>query len=237
MATRLSVPLFLLAAWLASVGGALAQAEAGSRGIRIDSDGQPYRPWDLTISTGLQVDRETGAWVARQFSATDWDGAWGLQVDVGRYWSSHLKTEFAGALLTTRSLYGSEVLDLNGVRAQASWDGRGRRGYLSGALTWQFLHNAFAHPFVSAGVRANVVNIDRHRDETAWVWTNQGSQWFPLAPLNEQKTEWTARPFVGAGYKSYFYNDRTFIRSELQFGFFSKGLSQWTLRTGFGVDF
>lgn len=231
------LPVFLLAACLSCVGSAFAQSAETARGIRTDGDGQPYRPWDLTISTGLQTDRESRDWIPYQYDSNNWDGGWGLQVDVGRYWSSHLKTEFAGAVLTTREVHGFEVLQFNGVPGQVFWDGRGRRGYISGAVSWQFLHNSFAHPFVSAGVRGNVVTIDRNREGYGYTWNGTSSQAFTIPSINDQKTEWTARPYVGAGYKSYFYNDRTFIRSELQFGFASQGVSQWTLRTGFGWDF
>ena len=96
---------FFVSAWLACAGGALAQGGGTDGGVRIDGDGQPYRPWDLTVSTGFQADDEIRGWLPTEYYK-DWQGAWGLQVDVGRYWSSHLKTEVAGAVLTSRGVSG-----------------------------------------------------------------------------------------------------------------------------------
>ena len=113
-------------AGLVMVAGAAAQdLERGTtqpeRGLRIDKSGQPYRPWDLTIGTGFQFDDDTQAWVPRDFSYDGWDGAWGLQADVGHYWTSHLKTEASAALLTNREQYGYENLTIQGRPAQAPW--------------------------------------------------------------------------------------------------------------------
>jgi hypothetical protein len=45
-----------------------------------------------------------------------------------------------------------------------------------------------------------------------------------------------ARPVVAAGYKSYF-NERTFMRTELQTSFGRGGGPHPALRIGFGFDF
>lgn len=218
-------------------GQAGASGVRGIRGIRFDGSGQPYRPWDFTVSTGFQFDDDAHDWVPATFSGGSWDGAWGLQFDLGHYWTSHLKTEASAALLTNRRHYGYEELVVNGRPAQASWYGDARRGYVSGAVTWQFLDNAFAHPFVSAGVRLNVVDLHRRREGYAWSWIGGPSTSFPIEPIDERKTLLQARPYVAAGYKSYFYNERTFLRSELSLGAGPHGVSQWGLRIGVGFDF
>lgn len=214
-----------------------AQPDALAAGVRVDGGGQPYRAWDFTVSTGLHADADVRTWVPGQSNGSYWDGGWGLQFDVGRYWSSHLKTEFAGAVLTTRDAYGYENIVVSGRQAQTSWSARGRRGYASSAVTWQFLDNTFAHPFVSGGVRLNVTGLSRERQPWAWSWNGTSGTMLTLDPLHEDVTKWQARPFVAAGYKSYFYNERTFMRSEIAFDFAQRGLLRWSLRTGFGVDF
>ncbi len=238
--------LFLMTSWLALAGSAAAQSATaadsgessagGVRGVRVDRSGQPYRPWDFTVSTGFQFDDEVRDWVPATYDSGQWDGAWGLQFDLGHYWTSHLKTEASAALLTNRRQYGYEELVVNGRPAQASWYGDARRGYVSGAVTWQFLDNAFAHPFVSAGLRVNVVDLHRRREGYAWSRTGP-SQTLPIAPIDEQTLLWQARPYVAAGYKSYFYNERTFLRSEVSLGASPHGVSQWGLRIGVGFDF
>lgn len=207
------------------------------RGIRVDSSGQPYRPWDVAVSNGFQFDNDRNTWVPGGYTYDDWEGGWGLQVDIGRYWTSHFKTEASAGLLTDRHQYGYEDLVVNGRPAQATWLADGRRGYIGGAVTWQFLNNAFAHPFVSAGVRANVVALHRTRQPYAWSWVGGPSTSFPIPAIDERTTLWQARPYVATGYKSYFYNERAFMRSELSVGFAPSGLSNWGVRIGVGFDF
>jgi|SRR5262245_10032281 len=100
---------------------------------------------------------------------------------------------------------------------------------VSGGVTYQFLENVFAHPYVSAGVRVTSFNEDftiaTFSSTVGRVALSSGSRRFTQA-----------RPFVAAGYKSYF-NERVYMRSDFLIAVDKIGLSHGTLRVGLGIDF
>ena len=83
-------------------------------GVAVDGGGHPYRRWDVAVSAGLHVDREVD--LIRDpnpvFYDNDWRPGLGLQADVGRYWTSHLKTEASFAYLTGHDLFGFDSVPL-----------------------------------------------------------------------------------------------------------------------------
>lgn len=212
-----------------------AQPVQPSPDIRVDRDGHPYRAWDVAVTGGLHVDDDLREDSPDPYG-DDWGGGFGLQADVGRYWSSHFKTELAAAWLTPRELYRDELVPYNGRTAQAFSELDVSRGYVSGAVTWQFLANTFAHPFVSAGVRMQVLNVHKTRAPYGWIYDRYAAQSVTLPPVDVHTREVQVRPYVAAGYKSYL-DERTFVRSELSTAFDGRGISHWAVRLGIGVDF
>src|SRR5262245_34829396 len=84
----------------------------------------------------------------------------------------------------------------------------------SAALPYQFFETVFAHPYVSAGVRVTAVS-----DET------QTFVYFPTYSATSVSTTSRVsevRPFVAAGYKSYF-NERTYMKTDALFAIDTKG--------------
>jgi hypothetical protein len=100
----------------------------------------------------------------------------------------------------------------------------------SAAFTYQFFENVFAHPYVSAGV-----HVTSFFEETQTYVYNPNFSTPPTRTSSSRKyTE--ARPFVAAGYKSYF-NSRVYMRSEILASFDEDGFSHATARLGIGFDF
>jgi hypothetical protein len=219
-------PALAVAAWLIAL-------PAGAQAI--DGNGVPFRLWDFNAGAGLhfedvgdavEVDEEYGSWRGT--------GALGLQV--GRYWTSHLKTEAALLYVPASDDFGGDPVPLpGGLTGFATFRVRTQLTHLSGALTYQFFENVFAHPYVSAGARIGIGSTHRSRDVFATVYT-RGVVNFPIPPIDEHRTIVQVRPFAAAGFKSYF-TERTFVRSELSTAFSSRGLTQLSLGLGFGVDF
>jgi hypothetical protein len=89
------------------------------------------------------------------------------------------------------------------------------------------------HPYVTGGMRINVLREHRVRTQTTYRISGVT---YTLPPVDERRTTTTVNPFVGVGSKSYL-SSHTFVRSELLAAFGRRGGTNVALRLGFGVDF
>lgn len=216
------------------IGGLSFASMAGAQVV--DDGNHPYRRWDVAVGGAIHFDRDVASYPADLYGS-DWGGGAAVQVDAGRYWNSHLKTEVSFAALTGRSEYQSHQIPIPGGVASAPLNTEVARKQVAAAVTYQFLDNVYAHPYVSAGVRASF--HDRHTVRFPFAYlpfVGTGVSTIPIPPFESRDREVLTRPYVAAGFKSYF-NERSFIRSELSTAYADSGISQWTLRLGFGVDF
>lgn len=222
-----------LSAALLVLGTALAaQAQV------VDRAGVPYRRWDVHGAFGLHLtDTRDAGHVDRTDRDDDLNGTGIVGFDVGRYWNSHLKTEVGLQLRPDWSAYGSEPVRLpSGQMVNGWYETRIALTQFSGGVTWQFLENTFAHPYVTAGARVGVASTDRQRQLTAWVYDGVRSIQVQVPPDRAQSVHVIVRPYAAFGFKSYF-NERAFVRPEISTAANGDGLSQATFRLGFGVDF
>ena len=150
------------------------------------------------------------------------EGGFIWNIDAGRYFTSHLKAEAGLMKANSRSFSDS--------REQFEYTTREvHPTSVSGALTYQFFENVFAHPFVSAGIRVTSLYEESQR----YVYTPD-YQKSTVSTSSRRFTE--TRPFVAVGYKSYF-NERVYMRTEFLLAFDTRGISHGTLRAGAGIDF
>jgi hypothetical protein len=179
------------------------------------SPDQPaYLKWDAGASAGFfSLHRQDAP-----YQEWDWQGmAWNL--DAGRYLTTHVKAEGGVMWSPTYWHHGPPYNDRRRIRPV----------HFSTALTYQFLENAFAHPYVSFGVRTTV---QTEHVERCLCTPAAGYSWETLAREHSIVT----RPYIAAGYKSYF-NERIYVRPELLFTLGSHGISHSSLRLGLGFDF
>lgn len=195
--------------------------------------------WDVAGGTGLH------AW---KLENGRWDGLPEVRFDVGRYWTTHLKSELgvslprrfsdtpcAETISVTGAPFGYCVAET--IRAHSVTG-------LSPSLTYQFRENVFAHPYVSAGARINVEQLHSRRKgpETFDVVTYpRGVRTVTpvtstVPALDRRTISVAASPFVAAGLKSYF-NERSFVRTEGLVAFNAGGVDQTSFRIAFGFDF
>lgn len=190
--------------------------------------------WDASFSYGMfsnQVrDEEDG------FNDSDYTtGHAEARIDMGRYWTTHLKTELGVSFVPNWTEYDYDTIPVPGlpnggyVSAQKSL----RLTVFTPSVTYQFFENRFMHPYVSTGTRVGLVQT--HVTRPAETLT-QNRITFAVAAVDRQESRWVVRPFVAGGFKSYF-NERTFLRTEAMTAFSGEGLAQFTLRIGFGFDF
>jgi hypothetical protein len=216
--------LLILFTLLVSVSPADAQTtETGSPA--------PIRRWDVSAGVGV-----------RAFDASDlgdsyssWNGVWQPRVQLGRYLTPHLKVEVTVNSPTTYEFYEDEPVVIPGLAAPmfAFAEHRSRLFAVTPLVTYQFLENAFAHPFVSAGIEAGVLDETITRDQQT---RRLSGLTYTVPPASRARNAVLVRPVVAAGFKSYF-NERIFVRPELNLAFRRSGTAQLNLRLDVGVDF
>jgi hypothetical protein len=192
----------------------------------------PAKPsrWDASGSLGLLA-----------ITTSDTHRSWGgweqkadYRFDVGRYWTTHLKTDVAITAAHPWEDYESEPLPIPGAVLPYVYTSVDRRLFMAApAVTWQFRENAFMHPYVSGGVKVGVLHEHRSRDASTQRF---GAVSYPVPPLDERRTTVVARPFVAGGFKSYI-SRAVFTRTELRLGFAQDGVRQVSVIAGVGVDF
>src|SRR5688572_20057246 len=170
------------------------------------------RSWEVTGSVGwLAGDKSDFAedW-------NDWYDTFAASIDVGRYWTPHLKTE-AGIIGTTEGSVYSHVQVPSPRQPFPIFipiEHHFRLTAVNLAAAYQFLDNQWVHPFLSAGVQLG------WEHERRFV---PGQAIFGLDPRNPQiaplldhveEREFAARPFVSGGAKFY-VNERGFVRTDL----------------------
>jgi hypothetical protein len=186
--------------------------------------------WDAGGSIGLLT-------VTTSESLNSWNG-WDQKAeyrfDLGRYWTTHLKTDVAVTTSNMWSDWRSERLPVPGVSTAYAYTQIDRRFFgVAPAVTWQFRENSFMHPYVSGGVKAVLIDEHSFRDATT---QRSGTIGYQVPGLDERRTVVFARPFVAGGFKSYI-NRSVFVRTEGRVAFAQDGVRQVSAIVGVGVDF
>lgn len=192
------------------------------------------RGWDAAVSVGwLGGNKEA---IAEPWN--EWYDTFATSVDVGRYWSTHFKTEVGATLTTEGSVYSQEQFPIAAQSFPAffSRDHRYTMKALSLGAAYQFFENAWFHPHVAAGVD---LTWETSREERAPTFfydsvARTSRQLRPAAIIGPD-VDLTARPFAGVGFKAYM-TPRAFFRTDMRF-VFRGGVDEVLWRFGFGMDF
>jgi len=188
-----------------------------------------YHKWDIGGSLGVLAASRSDLGGTGTTGCSCDPLTWAGNFDVGRYFTQHLKAE-AGILWTARRRFYESNYTYPQTFPFTSTVREVDPTSISAALTYQFFENVFAHPYVSAGIR-----VTSFSEETRTSVYNPNFSAPPTITASSRKfTE--ARPFVAAGYKSYF-NERLYMRPEVLVAFDENGASHGTVRLGFGIDF
>lgn len=203
--------------------------------------------WDVAASVGLftmgnkaiDADQRTAA-SSRQTQADDWTAPT-YRVGVGRYWTSHFKTDFGFAVHGPHDTFDVEIVPMVGLPngARVFTDKRLDLTTASAAATYQFRENAYVHPYASAGIQVGWRRDHRFRDRR--VYTEFLGPFpatairYTALPLDEHNDILMTRPFVAGGTKLYF-SRRVFIRPEAVVLFGPSGVSAIDVHAGAGID-
>jgi hypothetical protein len=223
--SQVRTAIVLMTAMLVVGGRAAAQDGAVDPGRRAqwDVDGT----WEF-----LGVDLPESGF--ERLSQWDSSSISGLRVGLGRYWTTHLKTEGGITVVPPLRRLDYETYPESGVAgAYLFTERRQVLTTVSANLTYQFFENSFTHPYVSAGIRLD--SVHDHRFRKAGGNTIRGGSYIEPA-LDERSSSLSARPIVAVGAKCYF-NERVFVRAELPLAFGRSGVYSGGFHFGLGVDF
>ena len=209
---------------------AMAQAPAGAA-----TDNQPK--WDANVSAGFFQGRpsdNTRGW-------DDWYSEGRYAASIGRYWTTHFKTEVEFATTGEGRRYTEQLLILPGVPVPypISTEVFHRLQQASARAVWQFNDNAWVHPYLNAGV---VYDIHRSR-----YWSPQQFYYppgdprivppIPVQPPFHGEAE-TDRRFgftVGGGSK-FFVSPSAYINLGMQVSR-ARPFTTVTMLAGVGIEF
>ena len=188
--------------------------------------------WDVAGSVGWLGGNKSG--IAEEWN--DWYDSFAASLDVGRYWTPHLKTE-AGILFTTEGdvMSHSDRVTVDGVSIFIPREHHVRVTALTASATYQFLENTWVHPFLTAGAqfteeRERAVSLD------VPFFTRDSRRVEVPIPAPTQATVFSIRPFAMGGAKFY-VNERGFVRTDLGMAWHEGRVAHATWRAGIGVDF
>lgn len=215
---------------LLAVATAVAARPAAAQTISLTPS--DLKRWDVSAGVG---------WVAGNKSGTverwnDWYDTFAVSLDVGRYWTPHLKTEVSGTFTTSGTVYSGEQVTVPGVPHPifVSREHRFRLDAVSASVSYQFLDNAWVHPFLTAGVQAA---REHERSVRPYPVAFDGSgRPFGVTETVREATAVAVRPFAGGGFKFY-VSERVFVRSDFTAAVASGRVAQTAWRGGVGVDF
>jgi hypothetical protein len=186
--------------------------------------------WDASGSIGFLAVKTSDT----RTSWGDWQQKADYRVDVGRYWTTHLKTDVAVTTSNPWDDYESEAVAIPGIPPAYAYNTVDRHlHHIAPAVTWQFRQNSFMHPYVSGGVKVGILSEHRYRNDDTYRF---GGISHPVPDLDERRTSVFARPFVAGGFKSYISRS-VFTRSEGRVAFARDGVRQVSLIVGVGMDF
>lgn len=215
--------------------GGLVEAQETDEKVSIDRL-RDESGWDVAATAGLLSSNPAPS---EHPYANEWYFAGRYAISIGRYWSPHLKTEIELVNTTEGERYIERVANLPGVPHSYVYTAREHHTLrqVSGRTVWQFFENAWAHPYVFAGL---VYDADR-------VKTFVPSQWLyqprtpdaPLIPSPPQTPEAvTVHRFVataGLGAKLY-ASPRVFVTTAVVVSY-ARPSTTTCIIGGFGVDF
>ena len=188
--------------------------------------------WDITGMAGLFAGHTP---VSEGFGyQDDWFHVAQGGIIVGRYLTHHLKIEVEATGTNGGTQFKARQITVPGTSVPysvTSEDTTAVRSF-AGALTWQFHDNEWVHPFLQAGVSADLERVITH----TWEPFDYNNPLFRVPQQRvEEATYRRTRAVVGGGAKVY-VSERAFVRTDGRF-IFDRERQDIVGRIGFGVDF
>jgi hypothetical protein len=192
----------------------------------------PLTRFDFQASVGwVHVQRPDLA------SYDDWDhGVADAATALGWYWTDHFKTEVELQVSSAAEFYHFEQFVASGAAAYRTSRFTLRSTGVGLSATYQFLRNAWVHPFVGGGVVLRRESLEEEVQPVV-VYDAATRQVREISPAQRigPTSSFADQPFVVTGLKAY-VSQRAFFRTDLRVGF-SDRIDEVVARVGFGLDF
>lgn len=169
--------------------------------------------------------------------ADEWYHAGRYGISIGRFWTTHLKTEVEFAATSEASRYVQRFTTVPGFGVLPyGAEEYFRHQQLTARVVWQFFDNKWVHPYVVGGVGAD---LERKRAEVSEQFHYLGAA-APRVRIVERHDEGPAttdRPVAIAGIGSKLYvSPQAFINTLMQLTW-TRPAQSVSFITGVGVDF
>ena len=193
--------------------------------------------WDVSTFGGVFAARSPVSGYEAPYD--EWLHTGQIGVSVGRHLTRHLKIDAEAAATGTGRQFVQRFVVVNGFPTPIGAEAETSVRTVAAAATWQFFDNEWVHPFVTAGVQADM----QRRAIRVWEQYSYGSDsrapGTPTLIAREQhhgpETSVRVQPVIGGGVKAYM-TPRTFLRADGRASF--DGVRQsLAFRAGIGVDF
>jgi len=170
---------------------------------------------------------------------SDWYHEARFAASVGRYWTSHFKTELEFATTTEGSRFSNRNAPIPGVPSYypISVQEYFQLNQLSVRAVWQFFDNAWVHPYMFGGV-----TFDAQRQETLipeqffYPDPRSPSTRIPVTPpIQQQETAHLFGTTAGAGAKVYLTKNAFFNGAVV--ASYTQPRRTVSFTGGFGLDF
>lgn len=192
--------------------------------------------WDGAGMTGFFAGRRADG-DGRGYSDDWFQSVLGSAV-LGRYLSPHFKLEVEATATTSGTQFRTTEIEVPGS-PYPYWVTSERRTSarsVGAVVAWQFRDNEWVHPFIEAGVSADVDRTHIHTPEQFFYGDPRSG--LPLrvaAASDERTTTMRASAVVGGGAKVYF-SERAFVRTDTRLAVARDRLNVM-FRGGVGFDF
>jgi opacity protein-like surface antigen len=192
--------------------------------------------WDFNVSAGLFQGRpldDTQGW-------DDWYSVGRYAASIGRYWTTHFKTEVEMSTTGEGRRYTQEFVAVPGlvINYPVSVEVFHRLRQASARAVWQFNDNAWVHPYLNAGVVYDIERT-RYRAPEQYYYPPGDPRIVPRIPVRpgraDEKTDRRAGFTIGGGSK-FFVSPNAYINTGIQITR-AKPSTTVSLLAGFGFDF
>ena len=199
---------------------------------------QAQSGWDVSAMGGVFAGHPRASERANQYD--NWFNTGQGAVNVGHYFTPHIKVEFEASWTGTGTQFIQRFVTVPGLVAgyPVGAESKSSMRSLGATATWQFFENEWVHPFVMAGASVDVDQRSVHVFEQRY-YSGDPRTTTPLIVANESlqgpvRTTRT-RALLGGGAKFYVI-EHAFIRAD---GRVTVGAGQYNLAflVGAGVDF
>lgn len=217
----------------------VAEAQSASAKATADKQVDQQPRWDVNLTAGFFGARPEGT---DERYGDDWYEEGRYAVSGGYFWTRHLKTELEFATSGEADRYVTRTITVPGFNGPypLNYQEFYRLQQASARVGWQFLDNAWVHPYVNAGFVTDIERLRSHLPEQfRYVGTDARNPANRQVVANEERTGpdtvYRHGMTMGGGAK-FFVSPSMYINTGAQWTY-AKSVVSLAWIGGLGVEF